>query len=423
MTESTNLAFWTAVLNINGCVVVNHSETDQAHRFKIAPPVACCCPDCGGHCVHVQKRQANRPIADLPILGKKVWLVLRRDQFRCTDCGKRFTPANELVSPMTWVTPRLMNTAAEQIRYSDVASTARSLDIPETSLGRWYNQYLEREQIDIPPPIRKPIKALGIDELALKKRHRQFVAVIVDHTNRCVLEVLETRTKADVIACLTRLKAAGLFDELEEVSCDMWGPYESAVREVFGSSAKVCVDRFHVMKAFQDQLTQARREIQRELPDASKQELKGSRWCWVKNWENLCELSRKQLMRLKKMFPRLGQLHDQREKLRQIFEREQSVESGRKSLLLWIEQARTMGLAALDAFCGTLERWMDEIVQYFYRRTTNGRTEGFNRGLRSVIWRACGMQNFKNFRLRVLHAYGPCRPESRLSHTDLETQR
>ncbi len=46
------------------------------------------------------------------------------------------------------------------------------------------------------------------------------------------------------------------------------------------------------------------------------------------------------------------------------------------------------------------------IANYFVARQTNGRTEGFNRGLRGLLWRACGMTNFAHFRLRVLHAFG-----------------
>ena len=43
---------------------------------------------------------------------------------------------------------------------------------------------------------------------------------------------------------------------------------------------------------------------------------------------------------------------------------------------------------------------------YFHSRSSNGRTEGYNLGLRSILWRAFGMTNFENFRLRVLHCFG-----------------
>ena len=72
----------------------------------------------------------------------------------------------------------------------------------------------------------------------------------------------------------------------------------------------------------------------------------------------------------------------------------------------WMEHARTLGLVALNKFFKTLTNWMDKIANYFHSRSSNGRTEGFNRGLRTILWRACGMINFENFRLRVLHCFG-----------------
>ena len=61
---------------------------------------------------------------------------------------------------------------------------------------------------------------------------------------------------------------------------------------------------------------------------------------------------------------------------------------------------------ALEKFNQTLENWMDKIANYFISRSSNGRTEGFNRGLRAILWRASGMHNFTHFRLRVLHRFG-----------------
>ena len=65
-----------------------------------------------------------------------------------------------------------------------------------------------------------------------------------------------------------------------------------------------------------------------------------------------------------------------------------------------------MGLRALDKFCKTLSNWLDLIANYFRSRSSNGRTEGLNHGLRAILWRAFGMANFQNFRLRVLHCFG-----------------
>jgi len=232
--------------------------------------------------------------------------------------------------------------------------------------------------------------------------------VIVDHDNQRVLEVLENREKATVVAYLQRAKQAGVLAQVREVTTDMWDGYVGAAREVFGASVIITIDRFHVMKNFQECLTAARRELQRQLSGPERDELKGGRWLWLKNPENLTADEQQQLRALKRRFPSLGQLADQREALRAIFEDRQIVKpsEGRKRLRAWMAQAQGLGLTALARFCQTLNNWLEPIANYFVSRASNGRTEGLNHGLRAILWRAFGMVNFQNFRLRALHCFG-----------------
>lgn len=235
---------------------------------------------------------------------------------------------------------------------------------------------------------------------------------MIDHTNRRVLEILENREKASVLAYLKAGQASGLFAHLEEVTTDMWDGYVEATKEVFGTTVRVTIDRFHVMKNFQEHLTDARRQIQRELAKDEAQALKGTRWLWVTNWENLDAQQQAELTQLKERFPRLRALVDYRETLRQLFEDRTIADAatGTARLKTWIAAARQAGLKGLDAFCRTLENWLDKIANYFVNRASNGRTEGFNHGLRNILWRAFGMTNFVHFRLRVLDRFG--RPQN-----------
>jgi transposase len=231
--------------------------------------------------------------------------------------------------------------------------------------------------------------------------------VLIDHTNQRVLDVLEGRDKELIVKYLQQNKD-GLFAQLEEVTTDMWDGYVNAAEEVFKESVRVTIDRFHVMKNFQEQLTEARREIQRGLGKEAAKELKGTRWLWQTNPENLTAEQRQQLESLKGRFPKLKDLVEQRESLRGIFEDKtiKDAASGTERLRGWMEQAKATGLKALQRFCKTLANWLGRIANYFVARSSNGRTEGFNHGLRAILWRAFGMLNFHHFRLRVLDRFG-----------------
>lgn len=228
-----------------------------------------------------------------------------------------------------------------------------------------------------------------------------------------MLEVLENREKETVIKYLRQAKEAGLLAHVVEVTTDMWSAYPEAAREVFGLEVRIVVDRFHVMKLFQEQLENARRSIQRTLPAEAAAALKGLRWLWITNPENLTADQRAELAEVKKLVPEMGRLHDLRESLRAIFNdhRITTAATGANKLRAWIASARRLGSKALTKFCQTLQRWLQPIANYFIRRASNGAAEGFNRGLRGILWRACGMCNFKHFRLRVLDRFGRPQPQ------------
>lgn len=222
-----------------------------------------------------------------------------------------------------------------------------------------------------------------------------------------MLDVLENREKTTLTTWLKQAKEQGLLGQLEEVTVDMWESYTDAVREVFGETVRIVVDRFHVVKNFQEWLTDARLEIQRALPKEERERLKGSRWLWTSNLENLSNEQRKEFVALRRRFPQLKALYLHRQRLRRIFEnRALTVDAAQRRLAGWCEKGRRLKLAALEKFHQMLERWMPQIANYFASRSSNGRTEGFNHGIRALLWRAYGMRNFSHFRLRVLHAFG-----------------
>jgi len=232
--------------------------------------------------------------------------------------------------------------------------------------------------------------------------------VLIDHSNGRVLEVLETREKSVVKAWLADNLASGLLAHVEEVTSDMWEGYTMAVREVFGNRVRIVIDRFHVMRQFQKKLNEERSQLRRMLPKEAAEALKGTRWLWLTNDEHLSDDQRAQLAKLKRQFPTLARLANHRDQLRQIFEDRtiRTAAVGMIHLKRWCRRGRDLGLKALEPFYRLLEHWLKPIANYFVTRASNGPTEGFNRGLRGVLWRACGMVNFQHLRLRVLHAFG-----------------
>ncbi len=410
MTENDQLDFWTQLLHLDGFRVVHvrkDTPADPIHLTVIPSTPLGICPHCHRTCDAIHRRWESDPVRDLPLGPQPIALIVRTYQFSCPHCSRFFTPAAPAFARGAHATERFLEQAARLIRFSDITNAAAFLGVPEKTLEHWYYDYVERQRL-APTITPRPIKQLGIDELKLTHGSGQFVAVIVDHTNERVLEVLETRSKEAVRDYLQQNLDSGLLAQVIEVTTDMWDGYVEATREALGENVRITIDRFHVMKNFQDHLTAARREIQLQLPKEEAKALKGTRWLWLTNEENLSAEERVELAALGARFPLLKQLRQQRDELRELFEDPaiRTAAAGTRQLRAWMKGARDLGLKALEAFCKTLERWLDKIANYFVARASNGRVEGFNTGLRGILWRAFGMFNFEHFRLRVLDRFG-----------------
>ncbi len=408
MSQSDPLSTWTDILHLDGFRVVHvrrDTPADPLHFTVVPTDDVVLCPHCHRPSATINRRWESEPVRDLPLGPQPIELTVRTYQFFCADCQRYFTPDYPAIASAAHATTRFLEQAARLIRISDIKNAADFLQVPEKTLEGWYYDYAQRQQQGLPV---RPIRQLGIDELHLPTASDGYAAVLIDHTNGRVLDVLESRAKDKLVEYLRQAKGSGLLGGVEEVTTDMWDGYVEAAREVFGTGVRITIDRFHVMKNLQERLTAARRELQRRLPKAEAQTLKGTRWLLLTNQENLTAEQREELAALGKRYPLLGQLRAQRDRLRDLFEDRTigSASAGREQLRGWIRGARQLGLKALDTFCQTVDSWLDKIANYFVSRASNGRAEGYNNGLRGILRRAYGMFNFEHFRLRVLDRFG-----------------
>ena len=251
-------------------------------------------------------------------------------------------------------------------------------------------------------PVR--VRVLGIDEIALKKRHKQYALVLSDLQRRCVLAVLPERNKEYLEAWFDQLSTTER-KAIQVVSIDMWHPYRQAIQAKL-PQAKLVADRFHVMKQLNDRLTQMRRTIQRQADEATQQVLKGSRWILVKNRDELTATEEAHLQELLLACPELRTLYLLKEEFRTICDKIGNRPQAERFLRAWLWKAERTGDRFLLKFVQTLRNWWHEFLNYFDDRVTNGFVEGINRAIRVIINRAYGYRNFENFRLQVLAQHG-----------------
>lgn len=357
------------------------------------------CPGCGVRSSHQHSRKTLR-VRDLPCFGQPVHLVLPRRRFKCRHCGKPFTEHLSFVDFGTSFTQRYGYYLYEQCQERSFTAVARQEGVSDTVIEKTYR--FHASQIVHPKGRPKTIRVLGIDEISMRKGHRDFVCVITDIDRKCVIEVLENRLKETLIAYFEALPHSVLMS-IRYVSIDMWEGYYQAVRQALPKRVKVVVDRFHVMKNLNHALTQSRREIQRGMSQEDREELKGLRWILVKNEKDLDPEEQAKLKAMYQKCPELKTCHKLKEEFRKIFEEETRRAQAKVKLESWKKRVRKTGLKSLDGFLTTLDNWQEWILNYFSSdKITNGVVEGINNKLKLIKRRAYGYRNNDNFRQRVL---------------------
>jgi len=251
---------------------------------------------------------------------------------------------------------------------------------------------------------RGDVRVLGVDEIAIRKGHKQYALVLMDIERRCVLEVLDNRRQETFEGWL-----AGLSDQqkraIKVVSMDMWNPYRYAVRRQL-PKAQIVADRFHVVKQLNHQLDLLRRKLRREAPDPVADLLKGCRWLLLKNRANLSPKEEKKLTLILAASVELRQTYLLKEEFRTICDRINDKQQAARFLRAWCYKAEATACPYLRKFVRTLRNWWSEFLNYFDEGITQGFVEGTNRAIRGIINRAFGFRVFANFRLQVLVEHG-----------------
>lgn len=393
------VATFQVLLNLPDVRVLSVSNTDRgAWIIRVESTLESTqCSRCGQqirnfHCLGESVR-----LRHLPVFDQAVTLEIRPKRYRCPSCDGHPTSTQRC----SWYQERSPNTRAyDQMALrilinSTVVDTAKKLGVSEETIDGILTRHLATE-VDWSEYV--SLGCIGIDEIALKKGHRDFVAVITAPLaggGIAILAVLEDRKKETVKGFLSAIPKR-LRHTITRVCTDMHEAYVRAVKEEL-PWAKVVVDRFHVAKAYGECADEARkqeiRRLKKHLTKAEFEPLKGAMWPFRKDPEDLEPDEQEVLDRVFEQSPALGQVYDLRQKLTAIFDRPLSKAGARCALRAWSKEVRATGLTYFDSFLKTLDNWIDEITNYFLERHTSGFVEGFNNKIKVLKRRCYGIFN------------------------------
>jgi transposase len=249
-------------------------------------------------------------------------------------------------------------------------------------------------------PKLKHLRHIAIDEIAVAKGHR-YLTIILDLESGAVVFVGDGKGAKALKPFWKRLR--GRKAKIAAVAMDMAPAYREAVATHL-PKAKIVFDRFHVMKLFNEKLSDLRRALHREATDVmQKQVLKGTRWLLLKGSENLDEKrdERKRLKEALALNQSLAAAYYLKEDLRQFWE-----QPGKKfgTLFLdgWIKRAEASGIKMLQQMAKTLAAHRSGLLAYYDVMLTSGPLEGTNNKIKTMKRQAYGFRDREFFKLKIL---------------------
>lgn len=363
------------------------------------------CRRCGGWIDKFHGHDDWVTLRHLPVFGRPSYLRYRPKRYQCLACEEHPTTTQRL----DWHDSNSPQTFAydEQLLLQLVGSTIEDVRIKErVSYDAVLGALERRIRAEVDWSVYTELGVLGLDEIALKKGHRDFVTVVtarLEGERVVILGVLPDREKGSVVAFL-RSVPQRLCQTIHTVCCDMYEGFTEAVREEL-PSARIVVDRFHVTRHYQqaaDDLRQSElKRLKQELPKEEYHLLQGSMWAFRKQPEDLRPEERQVLRRLWKLAPKLKQAYDLRQHLTAIFDQVISPAVGKRKIRAWIRRVRKRGLTCFDGFLKTLHHWWEEITNYFFDRANSGFVEGLNNKLKVLKRRCYGIFNRKHLFQRI----------------------
>ena len=262
--------------------------------------------------------------------------------------------------------------------------------------------YMERLLKAHPPA--EHIRAIGVDEVSVKRGHTYQIVVADLDQKRPIWMGGDGRTEADMDRFFDHIS-----EERSKEIClavmDMWRPFrKSTMRNA--PKARIVFDKFHVLRHLSDALDQVRRQEYKRVNDKERKFIKGQRYNLLSHKANLDMEGRRALRLLLKANKRLNTAYVLKESFAQLWDYNNPTWA-LKFFENWKAQLKWQRLKPFEQFAAIIDRHWDGIVSYCHpeNKVSLGFMEGLNNKIRVIQRRAYGIKNKKYLQLKVLSSF------------------
>ena len=366
------------------------------------------CGNCGRRAKVADQVPRERDFLHVPLWGIAVFLRYWPRRVRCPQCGIRR-------EQLPWADGK------EQITKHLAVTIARwakilAVDVVAGMFGVHWNTVYSAVKKSVSYGLANrelgSILYIGVDEISRKKGHR-YLTLVYDLEGKRLLWTGKDRTE-ETLRAFFREHGAQLRGTVVGVCCDMWAPYIKIIREYLPEAVLV-FDRFHLMHHLLDAVDTVRKEEARELKQSNPDALKGTKYVFLKNPENLTYRQRERMSHLEKLNLRINRAYLLKEEFKQLF-RYRSRAWAEKFLERWVRRVMYSRLEPLKKFVRLVRRHWDGILAWVSMPISNGAVEGMNNNAKAISHRSRGFSSIETFSCMIMHCMADL-PMPELSHS------
>jgi len=399
-------AFLETLLNIPGVAVESMEITGEGVIITVRSTVeGTRCGRCGREICRPYGHGREITLRHLSLFGNETHIRICPPRYQCVRCeGSPVT-----TQKASWHSQRSPHTTAYEnhILTQLVSSTVGDVSVRE-HVGYEAVMGIIARRIDTKVNWDEilSIDTIGTDEIPLKKGHKNFVTVVTALTDGklMILAVLPDREKKTVRKFFKSIPKR-LRKKVRTVCSDMYEGFVNVAKDIFGKRTRIVVDRFHVARLYRNDLDGLRKKEMRRLRDELSEKeygkLKGAMWALRKKPEKLSPEEKDVPECLFGHSPELETAYRLCQELTDIFEEDISKSEAKRRIGNWKLWVRLSGLSCYDKFMRTLEKWCEEITNYFVDRRTSGFVEGLNNKIKVIKRRCCGILNVDHLFQRI----------------------
>lgn len=248
------------------------------------------------------------------------------------------------------------------------------------------------------------VRRLGVDETSFQRRH-EYVTIVTDLDGGCVLHVADDRKREALDGYFRSLTPAQI-EAIEVVAMDMWGAFIASVSEcVPDAERKIAFDKFHVASHLGDAVDKVRRAEHKALLSQGCDSMKGSRYLWLTNPDNLDEAGAGALNALHQISVKTSKAWALKETAMCLW---RFVQRGRaeREWLGWIRKALRSRLDPVKKVARMIQKHLWGIVNAMALKATNAASESVNAKVQRIKRTACGFRSRERFRNAILFHLG-----------------